>query len=199
MLLAISTFVLMPDIGKAQCPDSNTPNPGPAWTPHTERIGPLPGTNCFATVTFCDRNNTIEAEWEMYITSITPDVGDSCGPYSLFKGTFDWFVNHGAAPEDLGLDTCGQSPAKTVKTWLMQCWKIQYDNPSHTLYTYFACPDNISCTASCSECIDPVAPHHIIITNCTITGSYRSTCTAAPDWPWFEGVCYDAGNMCGPN
>lgn len=141
------TLSVFPQISQAQCPDSTDPDPGPAWVPHSEYIL-IPGTNCHETVTFCDRWNPIENEFEMYITSVTPNPGDTCSdPQVLIEGAFNFFVNNGAAPEDLSLPPCQPGPGAVVRTYLLRCWKIKYNDPIPGDFTYYACPGDISCTA----------------------------------------------------
>lgn len=179
----------------AQCPDDNTPDPGPPWISEGCKDVPLPNTNCRATICYCDRWNVTIPEWETYITSVTPDAGDTCNdPEVLFKGAIIYFEDQGRAGEDVTIPPCGGAGI-IIKTYLPQCWSVTYNSG---IPTYTSCPDGISCTATCTECWNGTED---VLTGCTLTGSYVPGLCAKPiAWPWpSDGTCWDGGNMCGPN
>ncbi len=201
MLLAIA-LINLPNVSRGQCPDASFPDPGPPWNPEPSQHILLPNTNCWVTVTLCGRNN--DGDYEVSITSITPDPGDTCeDPFVLFEGALEYYES-GVSFEDLSIPPCGQGPV-TVHVYLLRCWSVSID--SHTLIpTWTACPDgNLSCTATYSECYD-VGTGKDVVTNVTVTpsGTYDGKCSALPSPlpPWYlfpQGPCYDFGNLCGPN
>ncbi len=199
MLLAIAMFAAVPKVSNAQCPDQNTPDPGPPWNgPYNLDIS-IPGTTCRATVTYCSRNNDGGTDWETYIEAVAPYPQDTCkDPQTVIVGAYNYFAENGD-PTDIYVPPCGDG-TQTVHTYALGCWYAKYSTDPNCLgcVTYYVCKGSSAyCESTCHVCYDSNLKQDVF-SDCTETSHGYHDCEDAPPYPWPPDQCYFPGDACGP-
>jgi hypothetical protein len=197
---AIVAFFLLASVAHAQCPDANTPYPGPAWNGpnwQTEIVGP----GCLADVEWCSR---VEGGvMHFWIAQVKPhETSTGCGalaPDVLIKNAITAFEN-GSPPGSVDIPDCSNDESTYIRIdyTVAYCWALHHwYNADGTFTTTFGpCTGGSSfCVRSCHYCNDPVT--HALSVTCSYAGQWNGDCTNIPtEAPWIPEQCYNF-NPCG--
>jgi hypothetical protein len=206
--LIISFLAALPEVSRAQCPDSTGPAPNPdsiPWIndPMGQQYQQIPGTDCFVTYDYCERQ--VGDSIQVWVEDIIPDSSNACD--SLTPGELivdvDSMVAVLEASTNPLVPDCIKGFSVTVQVFQAECWEAG-ENPCficigrQSATGYFPCSFGHWCETSCECCWlynARDATFSLQVSNCTTANTYVSDLCAPPplgnQWAW--GACFTQG------
>ena len=197
--LVISFLAALPEVSRAQCPDSTGPAPNPdsvAWVQDTtEQM--IPGTDCSIYIYFCYREipsspDTIQTYLDGVAIDSTTDC-DSLADSTLIDQGRNLLGPAVAIIFQSQLEPCIKGGYIIEEVFSPTCWSPSSTSGlggAHGVYIAPCAAFNFYCEKECQVCWDPLTSQPVL-QNCIVTGPDVSVpCLSATQW--LPGGCYYA-------
>jgi hypothetical protein len=199
--LVISLLAALPEVSRAQCPDSTGPSPNPdscEW--HSSSVySEVPGTDCWDSVYFCYRNctSTLPDTSQIWISEVVPDLTSACDsltPLQLIENAETQVVTHLAGEGYIPADVeCGYPDLDLyyVTTYVPSCWKATAKAGGGNVFSGCIQEPLCYCQTTCQICVGN--NEVLTIFNCQSTSVYYCGCMNVifPSSGWTLDECYD--------
>jgi Secretion system C-terminal sorting domain len=197
--LVISFLACLPEVSRAQCPDSTGPAPNPDIVPWTQDSAyvQIPGTDCFVEVYYCERSipgtpsDTIQAWLDGVLVDSTTDC-DSLSDSTLIVDAQLMLDTLVATDYQDNLEPCIKPGFTILQAYSPACWEPHNVGlpGAGGLYVSPCISSGAYCEKECQVCYNVDPDFQFVFSGCVEYSLGLAECSGGGSW--MPGGCFQA-------